>query len=239
VSSACCFSFASSCFSSISKSELCHYSTGHSREQLPSDSPSVFCLLFPFPSLLSLLLLLRVTQSFVPSIRFGIGRVDIQSIGCSDSPRDFRLLSLFLFTMRSGSCSSSAMISIFGGAALQKTALAFRSTRKQQGNCGLILATVHLYRIQKLHVFVFCPFTSSRSINVGKALCHFLRHYLFVRPVTSVAIAAQSFSQRDSIVDVFICCPATRTSIRPGLVNVWIQGIVPSVPALAFHSTRN
>jgi hypothetical protein len=48
-------------------------------------------------------------------------------------------------------------------------ALTSRSTRNQRGNCVPILATVHLYRILQLVVFLFCPCprTSSRPVDAG------------------------------------------------------------------------
>jgi hypothetical protein len=45
----------------------------------------------------------------------------------------------------------------------------FRSTRNQSCNCTPIIATVRLYRVDKLDVLVFCPCTrtSSRPVDVG------------------------------------------------------------------------
>jgi hypothetical protein len=47
------------------------------------------------------------------------------------------------------------------------TALIFRSTWNQRGNCLPILATMRLYRIFQLAVFVFCLFTraSTRPVD--------------------------------------------------------------------------
>jgi hypothetical protein len=74
------------------------------------------------------------------------------------------------------------------------TTLSFRSTRNQRGNCGPILATVRLYRILQVEVFLFCPMTRMcRSMLETKVSHHLLRHCTFVRPGTSVAMASQSF----------------------------------------------
>jgi hypothetical protein len=55
------------------------------------------------------------------------------------------------------------------GLAPSVMALSFRSTRNQRGNCSPILATVRLYCILQLVVFIFCPYpnTFSRQADVG------------------------------------------------------------------------
>jgi hypothetical protein len=73
-------------------------------------------------------------------------------------------------------------------------AFPFYSTRKQRGNCISILATVRVYYILQLHVFVCCPFTgkSPRMFDFGiKTSCHLLRHCFCVRSGISAAIAPQ------------------------------------------------
>jgi hypothetical protein len=78
--------------------ELCHYYTGHSRDQPSSDLASDFRLLLLLRRHFFLLVLLfflglsaRLSRSFVT------GRVIIRSIYSSDSHRAFRVLAHFLF----------------------------------------------------------------------------------------------------------------------------------------------
>jgi hypothetical protein len=49
------------------------------------------------------------------------------------------------------------------------TTLVFHSTRNQSSNCSPIIATVRMYCILQLAVFVFCPFTlvSIHPVNAG------------------------------------------------------------------------
>jgi hypothetical protein len=75
--------------------------------------------------------------------------------------------------------------------------LFLRSTWNQRGYSTPILATVHLYRVLQLGVFVFCPFTVRSAVKAMlgfKESCHLFQHCFCVRPGTSAATATQSLS---------------------------------------------
>jgi hypothetical protein len=74
--------------------------------------------------------------------------------------RSYRILQLGVFVFFP--CSRTSIYSVDAGIQFivpSGVTLSSRSTRNQSGNCDPILATVRLYRIFQLDVFVFCPFT--------------------------------------------------------------------------------
>jgi hypothetical protein len=124
------------------------------------------------------------------------------------------------------------------------TTLQSRSTRNQRGNCGLILAAVHLYRILQLTVFNRCPFTlaSTCSVDVGMQDIMPSMTTLYFRSTRNQRgnydpIFATVCLYRILQLDIFNCCPLTLAYICQ--VDVGIQGIVPSALTLTSRSTRN
>jgi hypothetical protein len=120
--------------------------------------------------------------------------------------------------------------------------LLFRSTRNQHGNCKPILATVRLYSILQLAVFVWRPRTHTliHSVDVGNQ---------DIMPSALTLTSCSTRYQRGNCnpilvtvrlyrllqLAVFVCCPFTRTFILP--VDAGIQDIAPSVATLISRST--
>jgi hypothetical protein len=94
------------------------------------------------------------------------------------------------------------------------TTLHFRSTRDQYGNFLPIFATVHLYRILQLAVFIFCPFTQTTIRSAGVWIQDILpsirtlhsRSSRYQRGNCSPILAAVR-SYRILQLAVFDCCP--------------------------------
>jgi hypothetical protein len=112
--------------------------------------------------------------------------------------------------------------------------LYFRSTVKQRDNCDPIHVTVRLYRILQFAVFIFCRFTRTSSRPVDTAI------QAIMPPITTLLfrsarnqrgncgpILAAMRLYRILQLDVFDCCPFTRTSSRR--VDAGIQAILPSI----------
>jgi hypothetical protein len=122
--------------------------------------------------------------------------------------------------------------------------LNFRSTRNQRGNCTPILATVRLYCILQLPVFLFCPFTHTliHSVDGGiqdtvpstlTLVCRSTRNQ---HGNYTPCIATVRFYCIIQLV-VFVFCPFSRSSSH--LVDTGIQERIPSMPALYWLSTWN
>jgi hypothetical protein len=124
------------------------------------------------------------------------------------------------------------------------TTLSFRSTRNQRSNCSPIIATVRMYCILQLAVFVFCPFTlvSIHPVNAGiqdivpSIITLFFRstwnHRCNYTPIIATVRWYCIFQ-----LDIFAFCSFTCTPT--GSVDAGIQAMIPSVPTLFFRSTRN
>jgi hypothetical protein len=116
--------------------------------------------------------------------------------------------------------------------------LLFRSTRDQRGDYNRILATVRLYRMLQLDVFVFCPPTRPWRGRVDVVIQGTML------PSSATLLSPTTRNQRGDCnpihaterincilqLSVFVCYPCTRTFIR--LVDVGNQGIIPSAPIL-------
>jgi hypothetical protein len=120
----------------------------------------------------------------------------------------------------------------------------FRSTRNESGNCTPILVTVRLCWILQVAVFICL------SAAVASTHCADIGTQDFIPSLAALSIHStrNQFSNCDPIhvtvrlyyipqLAVFVCCPFTRTSIRPD--DVGIQDMVPSVMTLHFFLTWN
>jgi hypothetical protein len=122
--------------------------------------------------------------------------------------------------------------------------LSFRSTWNKSGNCDPIPATVRLYRVLQLAVFIFCPFTrtSRRQSDAGSQGIMPSLATLYFRSTRNQCgncspILATVRLYRILQLTVFYWCPFTRTFIRSA--DAGIQGMMPSVATLYFRSTWN
>jgi hypothetical protein len=115
------------------------------------------------------------------------------------------------------------------------TTLVYRSTWHEASDCIPILAIVQLHRILQLGVFVWCPFTRTRSrlVNTGSQGIIPSRMTLLSRSTRDQRgnckpILAIVHLYRILQLVVFVWCPFTRTRSRPDITG--IQDIIP--PAL-------
>jgi ribosomal protein L34E len=159
--------------------------------------------------------------------------------------RLYRILQLAVFD----GCKSTRTSSRQGDVRIQDIlpsapTLMFRSTRNQCGDCGPILATVRLYRILQLDVFLFCPFARTTICPVEARIQDILPSIqtLFCRSTRNQCgdcgkILATVRLYCILQLDVFVFCPSTRKSIRP--VDARFQDIMPSTSTLFCRSIRN
>jgi hypothetical protein len=128
----------------------------------------------------------------------------------------FHLVSIYPHTP-----SSSRVDARIQGIMPSATTLVTRSTKNQRGNRTPILATVRLYRVLQLAVFVFCPFTrtSIRPVDV---------RIQDTAPSHIRLMSRSTWDQNGNCgpilgtvslycipqFDVFVFCPFTRTPLR-------------------------
>jgi hypothetical protein len=152
-------------------------------------------------------------------------------------------LAVFIFCSFTRAFIRSVDAGIQGGMPSTLT-LTFRSTRNHRCNYTPILATVRLYSILQLAVFVFCPFTRAfiRPVDAGiqdsmpsaTTLCSRSTRN---QSSNCAPILATVPLNRILQLAVFVFCPFTRAFIRP--VDAGIQDSMPSATTLYSRSTRN
>jgi hypothetical protein len=121
-----------------------------------------------------------------------------------------------------------------------------RSTRNQHGNGTPILATMRLYRLLQLAIFVFCPFTRTfiHPVDAGiqdivpSLITLYLRSTRNEHGNCGPILATVCLNRIYSLLSSSAVHLSVRIHYHRRVV-AGIQDIVPSVPALIFRSTWN